>query len=122
MDASLLCKLSHYPLFCCYHLFPNIEVYFLVIYLRNSDTTYSAICYGLRLDCPDENTPTWNSFSYQYIGIILMVFMGWTFFLPKLGKILDLTSKGIYSIILNSVFLIYLGVSSWVSGKTEFTL
>jgi hypothetical protein len=51
-----------------------------------------------------------------------MVFMGWTFFLPKLGRIMDLTSKGIYSIIMNSVFLIYLGIRSYVEGKVEFTL
>lgn len=45
-----------------------------------------------------------------------MMLMGWTAFMPKLGKILDITSLGIYSIIVNASFAIYIGIKAIVDG------
>lgn len=90
--------------------------------IASSDTTYSAICYGLDINCPSPSQTTWDAFSYQYIGIILVFVMGWTAYLPKLGKILDITSLGIYSIIINALFDFHLGIKSWIDGQVSFIL
>lgn len=39
-----------------------------------------------------------------------MIIISWTFFVEKLGKILDATSLGSWSILVNSIFVIYQGV------------
>jgi len=45
--------------------------------------------------------------------------MGWTAYLPKLGKILDITSLGIYSILINAAFDFYIGIKAVIDGKVN---
>jgi len=56
------------------------------------------------------------------MGFIVMALVAWTFFLPKLGRILDLAERGIYSIILNSLFLLYIGIKELINGNVTFTM
>lgn len=84
-----------------------------------SDIVYSAICMNLNLACPSEGVTDWSEFSYSYVGLILMVLMGWSFFLTKLGKILELTSKGILSVIFGATFCLYLAYLSFSEGKVN---
>jgi len=49
-----------------------------------------------------------------------MALIGGLFFLPKLGKILDLTEKGIYSIAIEGLFLLYVCIRNLASGNVQF--
>ena len=92
----------------------------IIYFLGLCDVVYSAINLMFDNRWPDEDTFTFNTFSYQYIGIIIMAMIGWLFFLPKLGKILDLTEKGIYCIIAEALFLIFLGIKALANGEVKF--
>ena len=92
----------------------------MIYFLSLCDVTYSALQLIFNVTWPAEETITFDTFSYQYIGIIIMILIGWLFFLPKLGKILDLTEKGIYSIIAEGLFLVFLGGKALLSGSVKF--
>ena len=92
----------------------------MIYFLSLADITYSSLkLFFNKVDWPSENKIDFSTFSYQYIGIMLMVLIGWLFFIPKLGKILDLTEKGIYSIIIEALFTIYLGIRAIVQGEAK---
>lgn len=55
------------------------------------------------------------------MGPIVLILMGWTLFLPKLGRILDLVEKGVYTIMINTFFLGYLGFKALFSGDVDLT-
>lgn len=88
----------------------------IIYFLSLCDVIYSAIQMAFNVTLPSEESVVFNAFSYQWTGIIIMACIGWLFFLPKLGKILDLTEKGVYCIITESLFLLYLGCKAFFSG------
>ena len=95
--------------------------------LTTSDLLYSGICEALSsldyYECPDEGTSiAFDHFNFSYMGLITALLMGWTLFLPKMGKILDLVELGIYSIIGNSLFLTYIGIRALINGEVNFKL
>jgi len=93
----------------------------IIYFLALSDVIYSCLKLIFNAqDWPSEDTFTLNTFSYQYTGIIIMALIGGLFFLEKLGRILDLTEKGIYSIIVEGFFSLYLGVKAMASGTVKF--
>lgn len=87
----------------------------IIFFLTLSDAIYSGICFASGFNCPEKSTITFNEFSYQYTGIILLVLLCWTFFVERLGKILDATSIGSWSILVNSLFVFYQGIKAMTS-------
>ena len=92
----------------------------VIYFLSLCDVTYSAINLMSENRWPNEEEIIFTTFSYQYIGIAIMILIGWLFFLPKLGRILDLTEKGIYCIIAEGLFLIYLGFKGIANKNVHF--
>lgn len=92
----------------------------IIYFLSLCDVIYSAIQLIFDVTLVAESTISFKSFSYQYVGIIIMGSICWLFFLPRLGRILDLTEKGIYSIAVETIFLIYLGIKTMASGHASF--
>ena len=96
-------------LVCIIHfiLLANV-LYYLIISISGSD------------DWPGFNEINFEKFSMQYVGIILFFVCGGLYSIKKIRYLLAINDKGIYMILLFSIYIIYIGIQSLASKDLSF--
>eukprot|EP00340_Litonotus_pictus_P000139 CAMPEP_0170525586 /NCGR_PEP_ID=MMETSP0209-20121228/11014_1 /TAXON_ID=665100 ORGANISM="Litonotus pictus, Strain P1" /NCGR_SAMPLE_ID=MMETSP0209 /ASSEMBLY_ACC=CAM_ASM_000301 /LENGTH=536 /DNA_ID=CAMNT_0010814885 /DNA_START=105 /DNA_END=1715 /DNA_ORIENTATION=- len=77
---------------------------------------------GSKEGWPEFSDITFSQFSMQYMGIILFFLMAGLYSLNSINKILMINDKGIYMIMLYSLYVMYLGIDSLSRGNLEFVV
>jgi sodium-coupled neutral amino acid transporter 9 len=63
-----------------------------------------------------------NKFSLQYVGFVMFVLCALIFSIKDLKHILAVNDKGVYMIMIFSVFIIYLGIDSASKGNIDYVV